>query len=410
MSSGSVPPSEKGRGLWAASSVKRWKPSPALPDHRPRPVAVAGRHRTAGHGPAREDAQFNDRFDVALYSEHLSYTSDDGQLYDLMPIPFTDEAIHHVAARIRQVQDVLGRRIAVENVSYYAAPYQALAEVDFVTAVLAEADTDLLLDVNNVYVNAINHGYDADEFIARMPGERIASYHIAGHYDEDIDLKVDTHGAPVKADVWATAGKRLSPFRRASDAARTRLQFPADAGIAGRNQPHPHACRTPTPTVSACRSCAMHDILREQQFTMARHLRDPERHAPPPGIEERRLRVYRELFFNAIESLLGEQFSGDPRNPGRCRMEDAGARVLRQASRRTPLFPQVAGEFVDYLETHANDDMLRRGCRSSRITNGSSRRCTSATRWCPRTIPQAICSTACPYCRRSRYRWRIAGP
>ena len=145
---------------------------------------------------------FNDRFDVALYSEHLSYTSDDGHLYDLMPIPFTDEAIHHVAARIRQVQDVLGRRIAVENVSYYAAPYQALAEADFVTAVLAEADCDLLLDVNNVYVNAINHGYDADDFIARMPGERIASYHIAGHYDEDIDLKVDTHGAPVKADVW----------------------------------------------------------------------------------------------------------------------------------------------------------------------------------------------------------------
>jgi uncharacterized protein (UPF0276 family) len=146
--------------------------------------------------------EFNERFDVALYSEHLSYTSDDGQLYDLMPIPFTDEAVHHVAARIRQVQDVLGRRIAVENVSYYAAPFQALAEVDFIRAVLEEADTDLLLDVNNVYVNAINHGYDARDFIARLPGERIAQYHIAGHFDEDIDLKIDTHGAPVKADVW----------------------------------------------------------------------------------------------------------------------------------------------------------------------------------------------------------------
>jgi uncharacterized protein len=150
----------------------------------------------------RRTREFNDRFDVALYSEHLSYTSDDGQLYDLMPIPFTDEAVHHVAARIRQVQDVLGRRIAVENVSYYAAPYQALAEVDFVRAVLAEADTDLLLDVNNVYVNSINHGYDAQDFIARLPGDRIVSYHIAGHFDEDIDLKIDTHGAPVKADVW----------------------------------------------------------------------------------------------------------------------------------------------------------------------------------------------------------------
>jgi len=138
-----------------------------------------------------------------MYSEHLSYTTDDGQLYDLMPIPFTDEAVLHVAARIRQVQDILGRRIAVENVSYYAAPYQALAEVDFINAVLAEADCDLLLDVNNLYVNAINHGYDAADFLARLPPGRIAQYHIAGHFDEDIDLKVDTHGAPVKDDVWA---------------------------------------------------------------------------------------------------------------------------------------------------------------------------------------------------------------
>jgi len=145
---------------------------------------------------------FNDRFGIALYSEHLSYSADDGHLYDLMPIPFTDEAIRHVGARIRQVQDVLGRRIAVENVSYYAAPFQALAEVEFINAVLAEADCDLLLDVNNLYVNSINHGYDAGDFLKRLPGERIASYHVAGHYDEADDLKVDTHGAPVKDAVW----------------------------------------------------------------------------------------------------------------------------------------------------------------------------------------------------------------
>ncbi|HYM85415.1 MAG TPA: DUF692 family protein, partial [Pseudoxanthomonas sp.] len=112
-------------------------------------------------------------------------------------------AVHHVAARIRRVQDMLGRRIAVENVSYYAAPYQSMDEVDFVNAVLAEADCDLLLDVNNIYVNAINHGYDAHHFLARMPTARIASYHVAGHLDEAEDLKVDTHGAPVKQDVWS---------------------------------------------------------------------------------------------------------------------------------------------------------------------------------------------------------------
>lgn len=146
--------------------------------------------------------RFLDRHQVALYSEHLSYCTDDGHLYDLMPLPFTEEAVRHVAGRIRRVQDALGRRIAVENVSYYAAPYQAMAEADFVEAVLQEADCDLLLDVNNVYVNAVNHGYDAHAFLARMPGARIVSYHIAGHYDEAEDLKVDTHGAAVKHDVW----------------------------------------------------------------------------------------------------------------------------------------------------------------------------------------------------------------
>lgn len=146
--------------------------------------------------------RFLDQHRVRLYSEHLSYCADDGQLYDLLPIPFTEEAVAHVAARIRRVQDVLGRRIAVENVSYYAAPFQAMAEADFIAAVLDEADCDLLLDVNNIYVNSINHGYDASEFLARIPSARIASYHIAGHYDEAEDLKVDTHGADVKNDVW----------------------------------------------------------------------------------------------------------------------------------------------------------------------------------------------------------------
>jgi uncharacterized protein len=147
--------------------------------------------------------RFLERHRVSLYSEHLSYCSDDGQLYDLLPIPFTDEAVHHVAGRIRRVQDLLGRRIAVENVSYYAAPFQALNEVDFVNAVLAEADCDLLLDVNNVYVNSINHGYDPSDYIARMPSGRIVSYHVAGHFDEADDLKIDTHGAAVKDEVWA---------------------------------------------------------------------------------------------------------------------------------------------------------------------------------------------------------------
>jgi uncharacterized protein (UPF0276 family) len=150
----------------------------------------------------RVDA-FLSRFDIQHYSEHLSYCSDDGQLYDLLPIPFTEAAVRHVSDRIRRVQDLLGRRIAIENVSYYAAPHRALDEADFVNAVLDAADCDLLLDVNNVYVNAINHGYDPRAFLAAMPSARVVQFHIAGHYDEADDLKVDTHGAAVKEDVWA---------------------------------------------------------------------------------------------------------------------------------------------------------------------------------------------------------------
>ncbi|WP_160287403.1 HvfB family MNIO-type RiPP peptide maturase [Pseudomonas knackmussii] len=160
----------------------------------------------------RRTRDFLDQHRVPLFSEHLSYCSDDGQLYDLLPLPFTDEAVHHVAARIRQAQDVLGRRIAVENISYYAAPYQALSEIDFLRAVLEEADCDLLLDVNNLYVNAINHGYDAHAYLAELPAERVVSMHVAGHYDEAPDLKIDTHGATVKGDVWALLEQAYQRF------------------------------------------------------------------------------------------------------------------------------------------------------------------------------------------------------
>lgn len=146
---------------------------------------------------------FLDQHKVALYSEHLSWCSDDGHLYELLPLPFTEETVHYVAARIRQTQDILGRRIAVENASYYAIPAADMDEASFINAVLDEADCDLLLDVNNVYVNAINHRYDAHDFLAKLPSARIASYHIAGHHDETDDLKIDTHGMPVKGDVWS---------------------------------------------------------------------------------------------------------------------------------------------------------------------------------------------------------------
>lgn len=145
---------------------------------------------------------FIEQHEIRLYSEHLSYCSDDGHLYDLLPIPFTEEAVRYVAGRIQQVQDILGRRIAMENASYYAAPGKEMEEIDFINAVLVEADCDLLLDVNNIYVNGINHRYDPREFLLKLPGERIVYAHIAGHFEEAEDLRVDTHGADVVDPVW----------------------------------------------------------------------------------------------------------------------------------------------------------------------------------------------------------------
>ncbi|WP_445363290.1 DUF692 domain-containing protein [Microbulbifer sp. ANSA003] len=146
--------------------------------------------------------KFIKQHNIRGYSEHLSYCSDHGHLYDLLPIPFTQEAVMYVAERIRMVQDALEERIAMENVSYYAAPGQEMTELAFLNAVLEEADCDLLLDVNNIYVNSINHRYDAQDFLSALPTERIRYVHIAGHYDEAEDLKVDTHGAPVIDPVW----------------------------------------------------------------------------------------------------------------------------------------------------------------------------------------------------------------
>lgn len=144
---------------------------------------------------------------IKFYSEHLSYCSHQGHLYDLMPIPFTSEAVSHVAKRIQRVQAILEQKIAIENVSYYATPGQEMSEIDFFNAVVAEADCEVLLDINNIYVNSVNHGYDAENFLRAIPAQRVSYAHIAGHYVEAPDFLVDTHGADVIDPVWKLLAK-----------------------------------------------------------------------------------------------------------------------------------------------------------------------------------------------------------
>lgn len=180
--------------------------------------AFTERHPFAAHGLSlslggtlpldelflRRVRRFLDEHRITLYTEHLTYTTDDAQLYDLMPIPFTGDAVRHVARRIRRVQDILERRIAIENASYYVqSPIDEMSESEFIRAVLDEAGCALHLDVNNVYVNSINHSYDPKAFLDTLPGDRIVYLHMAGHFREADDLLVDTHGADVIDPVWS---------------------------------------------------------------------------------------------------------------------------------------------------------------------------------------------------------------
>ena len=154
---------------------------------------------------------FLHQHEIPLYTEHLSFCSDGGYLYDLLPIPFTEEAVHYVAQRIRQTQDILGQRIGIENASsYVAAPISEMDELTFLKAVIEEADCLLHLDINNIYVNSVNFNYDAHQLLRGIPNERIVYAHVAGHYQPvsythlDVYKRQITPRAVVKAVLKAT--------------------------------------------------------------------------------------------------------------------------------------------------------------------------------------------------------------
>ncbi len=200
-----------------------------------RPLAVLDRARTlapvALHGvslslgstdPLRESylgelASLVARVDPAWVSDHLCWGSVGGHYsHDLLPLPYTEEALTHVAERIACVQDRLGRQILVENVSSYLTYVtSAVSEWEFLAEVARRADCGILLDVNNVYVSAANHGFDPLEYLAGIPVDRVGQMHLAGHSDHGTHL-LDTHDAPVCADVWNLYRAALRRFGRVS--------------------------------------------------------------------------------------------------------------------------------------------------------------------------------------------------
>ena len=154
-----------------------------------------------------------ERIQPAWISDHLCWTGIAGRnLHDLMPLPHTEEAVHHIAARVREVQDFLGRRILLENVSSYVDfAHSVLPEWEFLKAVAEEADCLILLDVNNIYVNSQNHGFDPLTYLRAVPARRVQQIHLAGH-SRNGELLIDTHDHPVPEAVWALYAEAVRRF------------------------------------------------------------------------------------------------------------------------------------------------------------------------------------------------------
>ena len=156
-----------------------------------------------------------ERFEPGLVSDHLCWCGVDGHyLNDLLPLPYTEEALAHVCARIGQAQDFLGRRLLIENVSSYLQFAQStIPEWEFVAAVAKQTGCGILLDVNNIYVNSVNHGFDPQRYLAAIPSAAVEEIHLAG-FDNNGGCLIDTHGKPVSREVWelyAQTVSRLGP-------------------------------------------------------------------------------------------------------------------------------------------------------------------------------------------------------
>jgi uncharacterized protein len=159
--------------------------------------------------------QLADRIEPAWISDHLCWTGVEGRnVHDLLPLPYTEEALASVVARVGAVQEALGRRILLENVSSYLT-FKAsdMTEWEFLGEVAERADCDILLDVNNIYVSSVNHGFDPSHYLRSVPKHRVRQFHLAGHSDMDGYL-IDTHDHPIAAPVWTLFREAIAHFGR----------------------------------------------------------------------------------------------------------------------------------------------------------------------------------------------------
>ncbi len=147
---------------------------------------------------------FLDRYKIEHYSEHLSFSSlENKQSYELLPVPMTKKMVNIISDRVKEVEDIIQRNLILENATYYYVPYAEMAETDFINEVLEKSGAKMLLDVNNVFVNSVNHSFKARKFIDEIDKSKVAYMHMAGHYfDEDSNMNIDSHGTPICSGVW----------------------------------------------------------------------------------------------------------------------------------------------------------------------------------------------------------------
>ncbi|HEY4366512.1 MAG TPA: DUF692 domain-containing protein [Steroidobacteraceae bacterium] len=161
------------------------------------------------------------RFEARWVSDHLCWTGVEGiNLHDLMPLPYTEEAVRHVVERVSQVQDVLGRRLLLENVSSYVSyAGSQMSEWEFLSEIARRADCLVLLDVNNIYVSSVNHGFDPLAYLRGIPVERVQQFHLAGHsrhHNEQVEFLIDTHDQPIAPAVWELYAAAVARFGNVS--------------------------------------------------------------------------------------------------------------------------------------------------------------------------------------------------
>ena len=294
------------------------------------------------------------RYDCTFFSDHLSYCHDGGHLYDLLPLPFTEEMVQHTARRIREVQDRLGCRIAVENTSYYLhSPLAEMNEVEFLNAVAREADCGIHLDVNNIYVNAVNHGLLSPEaFLENVDAGRVCYIHIAGHDVETPELLIDTHGAAVLPTVWdllELAYAKLPTFRPPCWNAISIFRL-----LPNSKQKLPKS--STIKRVPERNTAVQPETSAQYQHRFAQAIREGE---AADGLPQDRLNVYIRLIRNNIHSFIDRCYTEtlqyfDSEEWGRLKEG-----FVRDARAQTPYFQEIPSEFLRYCQSlPLSDDLL----------------------------------------------------